>query len=92
MGKLPSIFKLSVLINILPYYGYFHEWKSLLVQINTTTNDIWKDNKNTFKHQGKEYKKEIQLAIVEDEIEIPKNAELLKLITPPVDTKIFSHS
>ena len=77
-----SIFsKYSVLYNILPYYGYLHEWKSLLKQICTETKNIWSSNKNTFINWGMNYKKEICFTTKESYTDIPKNVELFNLKT-----------
>ena len=35
--RLPTIFKMSMLWNILPYYEHIHRWRSLLEKINTET-------------------------------------------------------
>ena len=55
-GRLPPIFKISVLWNILPYYGYLHKWKILMSKINSGTNEIWMDNEKTLIYLGKEFK------------------------------------
>ena len=56
--KLPPVFKMSVLCNILPYYGYLHEWKRLLTEINSATHDIWKDNEESMMYIGRDIKEE----------------------------------
>ena len=55
--KLPPVFKMSVLCNILPYYGYLHEWKRLLTKINSATHDIWKNNEESMMYIGRDIKK-----------------------------------
>ena len=57
--NLPSIFKLSTLCNILPYYGYLHEWRFLLGSINTETLNIWDKNRDQLIYFGRFYKKEM---------------------------------
>ena len=59
--KLPSIFKMSVLWNILPYYGHIHRWRRLLEKINTETKEIWDQNREQLMHIGKDFKREIEL-------------------------------
>ena len=59
--KLPPIFKMSVLWNILPYYGHIHRWRRLLEKINTETKEIWDQNREQLKYVGKKFKKEIEL-------------------------------
>ena len=59
--KLPPIFKMSVLWNILPYYGHLHRWRRLLEKINTKTKDIWDKNREQLMHIGRDFKREIEL-------------------------------
>ena len=59
--KLPPIFKMSVLWNILPYYGHLHRWRRLLEKINTETKDIWDQNREQLMYIGRDFKKEIEL-------------------------------
>ena len=59
--KLPPIFKMSVLWNILPYYGNLHRWRRLLEKINTKTKDIWDQNREQLMHIGRHFKREIEL-------------------------------
>ena len=56
---LPSIFKFSVLWNILPYYGCLHEWKDTLGSLWKRTSEIWDENKWEFMHWGRNLKKSI---------------------------------
>ena len=56
--KLPPVFKMSVLCNILPYYGYLHEWKRLLTEINSATHDIWMNNEESMLYIGRDIKEE----------------------------------
>ena len=58
---LPSIFKFSVLWNILPYYGFLHEWR-ILQQLNTKAKAIWDDNIDAFVWSGKNYKVNLQFS------------------------------
>ena len=60
-NKLPPIFKMSVLWNILPYYGHIHRWRRLLEKINTETKEIWDQNREQLMFIGKNFKKEIEL-------------------------------
>ena len=55
---LPPIFKLSALCNILPYFGYLHEWKNLLESVSKGTNQVWNENRAALMHWGKDYKQE----------------------------------
>ena len=59
--RLPPIFKMSVLWNILPYYGHLHRWKRLLEKINTKTKDIWDQNREQLKYIGRDFKRDIEL-------------------------------
>ena len=59
--KLPPIFKMSVLWNILPYYGHLHRWRRLLEMINTKTKDIWDQNWEQLVYIGIGFKREIEL-------------------------------
>ena len=59
--KLPSIFKMSVLWNILPYYGHLHRWRRLLEEINTMTKDIWNQNREQLMYIGRDFKRDIEL-------------------------------
>ena len=83
--SLPPIFKLSALYNILPYFGYLHEWKNLLESISTGTNQVWNENKAALMYWGKDYKQEIWLLYDNDEFlinkDIPQNLELFTITT-----------
>ena len=59
--KLPPIFKMSVLWNILPYYGHLHRWRRLLEKINTKTKEIWDQNREQLKYIGRDFKRDIEL-------------------------------
>ena len=52
------IFKMSTLSNILPFYGYLHEWKRLLTEINRQTGAIWEDNKKALLYLGRDLKQD----------------------------------
>ena len=82
---LPPIFKLSALCNILPYFGYVHEWKNLLESISMGTNQVWNENRAALMHWGKDYKQETWLIYKYDEFIINKgilqNLELFTLTT-----------
>ena len=83
--SLPPIFKLSALCNILPYFGYLHEWKNLLESISTGTNQVWNENWAALIHWGKDYKQETWLIYEYEEFIInkciPQNLELFTLTT-----------
>ena len=83
--SLPSIFKLSSLCNILPYFGYLHEWKNLLESISMGTNQVWNENRVALMHWGKDYKQEIWLIFHNEEFiknkGILPNLELFTLTT-----------
>ena len=59
--RLPPIFKMSMLWNILPYYGHLHRWRRLLEKINTKTKDIWDQNREQLVYIGRDFKREIEL-------------------------------
>ena len=78
-GSLPPIFKISVLLNILPYYGFLHEWKEVLESMNKKTKLIWSENKEAIKHMGRDYRFKIlkELRVYgRDEVTVPNCAEL----------------
>ena len=83
--SLPPIFKLSALCNILPYFGYLHEWKNLLESISMGTNQVWNENRAAFMYWGKDYKQETWHIYYDDEFiinkSIPQNLELFTLTT-----------
>ena len=58
MRRLPPIFKMSMLWNILPYYGYIHRWRLLLTKINSETQTIWEENQGVFMYLGRNMIKE----------------------------------
>ena len=60
-NKLPPIFKMSVLWNILPYYGHIHRWRRLLEKINTETKEIWDQNREQLMYVGRDFKRNIEL-------------------------------
>ena len=60
-SRLPDVFKMSMLWNILPYYGHLHKWKELLESINTGTKEVWKQNRDQLIYLGANFKKEIEL-------------------------------
>ena len=59
--KLSPIFKMSVLWNILPFYGHIHRWRRLLEKINTETKDIWDQNREQLMYIGRDFKRDIEL-------------------------------
>ena len=59
--KLPPIFKLSLLSNIFPYFGYLHDWKRILESINKKTKNIWNQNKEVLKYWGRDLKLILQI-------------------------------
>ena len=67
--RLPPIFKMSVLCNILPYYGHLHRWRRLLEKISTETKNIWDQNKEQLKYIGREFKREIEFDNLKETIE-----------------------
>ena len=83
--SLPPIFKLSSLCNILPYFGYLHEWKNLLESISTKTNKVWNEKWTALMHWGKHYKQETWLIYRYKKFiinkGIPQNLELFTLTT-----------
>ena len=83
--SLPPIFKLSALCNILPYFGYLHEWKNLLESISTGTNQVWNENRVALMHWGKDYKQETWLIFGYGKFQInkgiPQNLELFTITT-----------
>ena len=59
--KLPPIFKMSVLYNILPYYGHIHRWRRLLEKISKETKNIWDQNREQLMYIGRDFKRDIEL-------------------------------
>ena len=66
-GYLPPIFKMSVLWNVLPYYGLLHEWKELLESINEKTKTIWKEKSKALIYWGKEFRERIDIEDLNEE-------------------------
>ena len=61
--RLTEVFKFSHILNILPYYGFLHEWKILMEKLSTQTNKVWTDNLEVFVKWGENYKTEIWICI-----------------------------
>ena len=57
--RLTEIFKFSHISNILPYYGYLHEWKVLMERLCTQSSNIWKNNLEAFVKWGENNKTHI---------------------------------
>ena len=87
---LHSILRFSVLCNILPYYGFIHEWKILLELINKKGCQIWSKNREAFINLGRKFRhKKVYKNKNNYEI-IPKNSELFYLKTNLfVDSSMF---
>ena len=49
-----------MLCNILPYFGYLHQWKKTLESICKRTSQIWEENKREFVHCGRNLKKRLK--------------------------------
>ena len=64
-NKKPSnpIMKMSMLLNILPYYGGLPKWKRLLECISWETNNIWRDHSDAFVYWGRDFKQEVNINI-----------------------------
>ena len=56
LSSLPSIFKMSHLWKILPYYGNFHRWIWIMKNLNKEANSLWDENKQAFINWGELYK------------------------------------
>ena len=78
--SLPAIFKLSVLSNLLPYFGFLHEWKIILKSMNKKTKQIWDKNIEAFMYLGREYKFKLIKYLLRSrsnfDMNIPTNPEL----------------
>ena len=57
--RIPPIFKVSVLFNILPYYGHLHRWRRLLEKIWTLTKAMWEENIEALIYWGRNCKREL---------------------------------
>ena len=80
--KLPPIFKMSVLCNILPFYGNLHRWRRLLEKINTETKEIWDQNREQLKYIGRDFKRDIELdCLNEDARHLRPNRSWLDLFS-----------
>ena len=84
-AKLPIVFKLSLLSKIMPYFGYLHEWKTILELISKKTRKIWNDNTKIFMYWGRDqrfnvhyFKNDSNKTYVQN---ILKNAELFDINT-----------
>ena len=62
-GGLPPVFKMPLLSKILPYFGYLHQWRRLLTEINKETEEIWEENQEIFVYTGRDYREERSLQI-----------------------------
>ena len=63
-GKtLPPIFKLSWIVNILPYYDYLQSWILLMKSLNSKSCDIWNENENAFMNWGRNYRKTMFISV-----------------------------
>ena len=60
---LNPIMKMSMLLNILPYYGGLPKWKRLLECISWETNNIWRDHSDAFVYRGRDFKQEVNVNI-----------------------------
>ena len=56
VNSLPPIFKISVILNILPFYYRLHIWKKLMQSICKETKKIWDQNQGSFIRWGRGYK------------------------------------
>ena len=78
--SLPAIFKLSVLSNLLPYFGFLHEWKIILESMNKKTKKIWEKNIEAFLYLGRDHKFKVIKYLFKSrskfDMNIPKNSEL----------------
>ena len=75
--KLPPIFKISMLWNILPYYDYLHKWKILLEQLNKGIKDIWELNKKELIYIGREFKRDY-IITEKDHANVLMNIKIVK--------------
>ena len=57
-SNLPPIFKLSNIVNILPYYGTLPQWMCLLKSLNRKSNELWGYNQESFITLGFRYRSE----------------------------------
>ena len=95
-GYLPPIFKMSVLCNVLPYYGQLHEWKELLENISEETKTIWEKNSKALIYWGREFRKRINIAELKKEEICRSYLELYSLsfkfqrLSPNKSFQIFS--
>ena len=55
-AKLHQIFKFSVIVNILPFYGDLSRWHWLMNRLNSATKMIWDNNWDAFFNCGKDCK------------------------------------
>ena len=53
-----SIFKFSIFVEVLPFYGYLDEWHLLMTALWSSTKTIWLKNLKAFEYLGEKYKKE----------------------------------
>ena len=74
--QLPPIFKFSSLCNILPYFGYLHEWKVTLELLWKDTALIWSNNKDALFNLGSNDQRELNLDYIRSPINLPNNPEL----------------
>ena len=90
--KLPPIFKMSVLWNILPYYGHLHRWRRLLEKINTKTKDIWDNNREQLMYIGRDFKRDIELEkLKENARHLRPNRSWIDLFTLSLSTNFNNY-
>ena len=75
-----NIFWLSVLVNILPYYGWLNDWRTLMVRLCSKTEKIWRKDEPNFERIGKQFKKKILVNAddVMEKIGNPKNRDYFR--------------
>ena len=54
------ILKFSVLIEILPYWGYPHKWRVFCMKINKKSQQVWRFNRKAFYKRGDKIKRNLR--------------------------------
>ena len=75
--------KFSNIWRILPFYGFLHEWKILMVRMNKLTKNIWEENEEAFINWGKNYRATSLITVKNTKwaYEIAENHRFFKEIT-----------
>ena len=80
--NLQKIFDLSNILWILQYYSHLDQWKLLLTQLNSKTNEAWRQNQEAFIKFGERHRRDVFLcySIINNFAKFNENKSLFKNI------------